>query len=99
MIDINLGNLHLEVVGKEPDGFPHRAKAGTPWRLKQRGRGRRAWGGEKRTNVTLLKYAITITYLLIFAHDKCELPSSQNLLGLLLTLLACKSLLCIRICF
>lgn len=42
VIDINLGNLHLEVVGKEPDGFPHRAKAGTPWRLKQRGRGGRA---------------------------------------------------------
>lgn len=43
VIDINLGNLHLEVVGKEPDGFPHRAEAGTPRRLKQRGRGRRAW--------------------------------------------------------
>lgn len=43
VIDINLGNLNLEVVGKEPDGFPHRAKAGTPWRLKQRRRGRRAW--------------------------------------------------------
>lgn len=43
VIDINLGNLHLEVVGKEPDGFPHRAKAGTPRRLKQRGWGRRAW--------------------------------------------------------
>lgn len=42
VIDINLGNLNLEVVGKEPDGFPHRAKAGTPWRLKQRRRGRRA---------------------------------------------------------
>lgn len=37
VIDIYLGNLHLEMVGKEPDGFPHRAKAGTPWRLKQRG--------------------------------------------------------------
>lgn len=43
VIDINLRNLNLEVVGKEPDGFPHRAKAGTPWRLKQRRRGRRAW--------------------------------------------------------
>ena len=47
VIDINLGNLHLEVVGKEPDGFPHRAEAGTPWRLKQRGGSRRAWGGEQ----------------------------------------------------
>lgn len=43
VIDINLGNLHLKVVGKEPDGFPHRAEAGTPRRLKQRGRGGRAW--------------------------------------------------------
>lgn len=43
VIDINLGNLHLEVVGKEPDGFPHRAEAGTPRRLEQRGRCRRAW--------------------------------------------------------
>lgn len=43
MIDINLGNLHLEVVGKEPDGFSHCAEAGTAWRLKQRGRCRRAW--------------------------------------------------------
>lgn len=43
VIDINLGNLHLEVIGKEPDRFPHRAEAGTPWRLKQRGWGGRAW--------------------------------------------------------
>lgn len=43
MIDINLGNLHLEMIGKEPDGFSHCAEAGTAWRLKQRGRGRRAW--------------------------------------------------------
>lgn len=48
VIDINLGNLHLEVVGKEPDGFPHRAEAGTPRRLKQRGRGGRAWRKGKR---------------------------------------------------
>lgn len=43
VIDINLGNLHLKVVGKEPDGFPHRAKAGTPWRLEQRGRSWCSW--------------------------------------------------------
>lgn len=43
VIDINLGNLHLEVVGQETDGFPHRAEAGTPRRLEQSGRGRRAW--------------------------------------------------------
>lgn len=42
MVDINLGNLHLEVIGKEPDGFSHCAEAGTARRLKQRGRGRRA---------------------------------------------------------
>lgn len=48
VIDINLGNLNLEVVGKEPDGFPHRAKAGTPWRLKQRRRGRRAWRKQRQ---------------------------------------------------
>lgn len=42
VIDINLGNLHLEVIGKEPDGFPHRAEAGTPRRLEQRGRCGRA---------------------------------------------------------
>lgn len=47
VIDINLGNLHLKVIGKEPDGFPHRAEAGTPRRLKQRGRCRRACGEEK----------------------------------------------------
>lgn len=47
MIDINLGNLHLEVIGKEPDGFPHCAEAGTPRRLKQRGRCRRACVEEK----------------------------------------------------
>lgn len=47
VIDIDLGNLHLEVVGQQADGFPHRAKAGTPWRLEQRGRGRRAWRGQK----------------------------------------------------
>lgn len=46
MIDINLGNLHLEMIGKEPDGFSHCAEAGTAWRLKQRGRGRRAWKEE-----------------------------------------------------
>ena len=50
VIDINLGNLHLEVVGEEPDGFPHSAEAGTPRRLKQRGRGGRAWRGESREN-------------------------------------------------
>lgn len=43
VIDINFGNLHLEVIGKEPDGFPHCAEAGTPRRLKQRGWGGRAW--------------------------------------------------------
>lgn len=48
MIDINLGNLHLEVIGKEPDGFSHCAEAGTAWRLKQRGRGRRAWKEESQ---------------------------------------------------
>lgn len=47
VIDINLGNLHLEVVGKESDGFPHRAEAGTPRRLEQRGRGGRAWRDKK----------------------------------------------------
>lgn len=52
MIDINLGNLHLEVVGKEPDGFPHRAEAGTPRRLKQRGRGGRAWREQREKGFT-----------------------------------------------
>lgn len=47
VIDINLGNLHLEVIGKEPDGFPHRAEAGTPRRLEQRGRCGRAWRGSE----------------------------------------------------
>lgn len=47
VIDINLGNLHLEVVGKEPDGFPHRAEAGTTWRLEERGWGRGPWKKRK----------------------------------------------------
>lgn len=52
MIDINLGNLHLEVVGKEPDGFSHCAEAGTAWRLKQRGRCRRAWREQSEATQT-----------------------------------------------
>ena len=54
VIDINLGNLHLEVVGQKANGFPHRAEARAPWRLEQRGRGRnlrRAWSREKRCNI------------------------------------------------
>lgn len=49
VIDINLGNLDLEVVGEEPDGFPHRAKAGTPRRLEQRGRSWRACREQRGT--------------------------------------------------
>lgn len=80
MIDINLGNLHLEVVGKEPDGFSHRAKAGTPWRLKQRGRGGRAWR-EKREHEFTDVFDKQITIL----HLKKKLKSyiSQFLLSLI----------------
>lgn len=59
VIDVNLGNLHLEVVGKEPDGFPHRAEAGTPWRLKQRGGSRRAWGEQRRKSEAVIITTIT----------------------------------------
>lgn len=47
MVDVNLGYLNLEVVGEEPDGFPHRAEAGTTRRLEERGGGRRAWGDRR----------------------------------------------------
>lgn len=59
MIDVNLGNLHLEVVGKEPDGFPHRAEAGTPRGLKQRGGSRRPWGEQRRKSEAVIAMAIT----------------------------------------
>lgn len=64
VIDINLGNLHLEVVGKEPDGFPHRAEAGTTWRLEERGWGRGPWKKENGGK-TLKK---TLNFLLILVH-------------------------------
>lgn len=66
MIDINLGNLDLKVVGKEPDGFPHRAEAGTPRRLKQRGRGRRACREEREDSDWTVK--ICLKYLHDFLH-------------------------------
>lgn len=68
VIDINLGNLDLKVVGKEPDGFPHRAEAGTPRRLKQRGRGRRACREERERERTVSRLKICLKYLHDFLH-------------------------------
>lgn len=71
VIDINLGNLHLEVVGKEPDGFPHRAEAGTPRRLEQRGRrGGRAWGDKKGVEILLFLYVTS--QQLSSLREKCN---------------------------
>lgn len=42
MINIDLGDLHLEVVGQEADGFPHSSQAGAARWLEQAGRG--PWG-------------------------------------------------------
>lgn len=76
MIDINLGNLHLEVIGKEPDGFPHRAEAGTPWRLKQRGWCGRAW--KEKSGCSEI---CQTNHFLIASKaycSVCELPSSPS---------------------
>ena len=75
VIDINLGNLHLEVVGKEPDGFPHRAEAGTPRRLKQRGRGGRACG-EKSELINLKVYFTDIVVMQVTHAKKYQYVSS-----------------------
>lgn len=43
MVDIDLGDLHLEVIGQQANRLPHRAQAGPAWWLEKGGRGRRAY--------------------------------------------------------
>ena len=50
VVDINLGNLHLEVVGQETDGLPHRAHARSAGRLEEGGGGRGACNSDR--NIT-----------------------------------------------
>ncbi len=43
MVDVHLGDLHLEVIGQQANRLPHRTQAGPAWWLEEGGRGRRAW--------------------------------------------------------
>lgn len=58
VVYVDLRDLHLEVVGKEPDGFPHRAEAGTPRRLEQRGRCGRACGEEEEEGLVIIRQTL-----------------------------------------
>lgn len=56
VIDINLGNLHLEVVCQQADGLPHGAHARPPRGLEEGGGGRRAYRGvqtQKHTHLLI----------------------------------------------
>ncbi|TNN61345.1 hypothetical protein EYF80_028362 [Liparis tanakae] len=79
VIDIDLGNLHLEVVGKEPDGFPHRAEAGTPRRLEQRGRrGGRACRPRGTVRRTTLHQNISNDFIVNVGSYNRSAPPSED---------------------
>lgn len=74
VIHVDLRDLHLEVVGEEPDGFPHRAKARTPRRLEQSGRGGRAWGEEEEGLVIIIRVFIVFNFIYInFKSNKLKI--------------------------
>lgn len=50
VVDVDLGDLHLEVIGQQANRLPHRAQAGPAWWLEKGGRGRRAY--RKHTQMT-----------------------------------------------
>lgn len=47
VVDVDLGDLHLEVIGQQANRLPHRAQAGPARWLEKGGRGRRAYRKEK----------------------------------------------------
>lgn len=63
MVDVDLGDLHLEVIGQQANRLPHRAQAGPAWWLEERGRGRRAY--RKQTKITRM-FNINIYWILNF---------------------------------
>ena len=51
VVDVDLGDLHLEVVGQQADGLPHGAQSGPTRGLEKGGGGRGAWGGRHRAQI------------------------------------------------